>query len=447
MDTSKSEDELYGYSDHISKKELSYSGVAGLHRGASEVQEDKDMVRRNRGRPRKAHQARAFGHEDAAAISPKRTACTSSPAPGGHAGLRGQKMNGVPLSAHSEFGLSPQSTKRTLKNRYLSTDEQNPTTGGIELPETELKGSRRLLAALLGTNGQLPGEDCFGAPAPEGRASPSDAELRHFDRGRMNSTLLKLAAHYTFMAQFMQCCMLMEVQRTLLRLAEELKPICFIGKEPSEGLLNQEPEERDFTAQACFDSLVRSSNIHMQFVQVIVQKLQSRAEQTKARDFAEERSEPAMRVQFRAILEQLQLLRRKGSPGLGNSETQRAQDLAGEFLQTLQALSPRELEGCMKVEPDERVSQCASDLTNDFIKALQDLSQGQPERGRSAGLEQSGRRRHGDERARSLNNPRGDEPMSNGMKPPTDGCKKGCPDSIESSCESTSERDAASATT
>lgn len=448
MDTPMSEDESYSHPDHNSRNDLSYSGVAGRHCGAYEVPEDKDMGRRTRGRPRKAHQSRAFGHEDAAAILTKRTACTSSSAAGGGTGLRGQKMNGAPLSAHPDFGLSPQSARRTFKNRLLSTDEQNPAEGCVELPETELKGSRRLLAALLRSSTQLPDEDCFDPTAPQGGAPPSDAGLRHLDRERMNSTLLKLAAHYTFMAQFMQCCMLVEVQRTLLRLAEELKPIWSSEKDFPESSPNQEAEGRDFTAQACFESLLRSSNIHMQFVQVIVQKLQSRAEQTRARDSAEERSaEPPVRVQFRAILEQLQLLREKGLSGSGNSEAQRAQDLAGEFLQALQALSHRELEGCMNGEPDERVSRCASDLANDFLKALQDLSLGQPERDRNAESERAGRRIYGDERARSPNSPCGDEPVSNGVKSHTAGLKEDGSGCVEVSRGSTPGRDVTSSAT
>ncbi|PFH36474.1 hypothetical protein BESB_046660 [Besnoitia besnoiti] len=112
--------------------------------------------------------------------------------------------------------------------------------------------------------------------------------------------LLQLTAHYSFMAQFMQCAMLFEVQQGLFRVINSLKAQerrragaleqlqgearaeeapgaeyrdSAQGGEDVQMLADQEGPGRDPTIKACLQSLLESGAVHMQFVQLMAQQL------------------------------------------------------------------------------------------------------------------------------------------------------------------------------
>ncbi|KFG34268.1 hypothetical protein TGP89_243460 [Toxoplasma gondii p89] len=126
--------------------------------------------------------------------------------------------------------------------------------------------------------------------APEGGTAAGGVSSSRLLEALSSDThaLLQLTAHYSFMAQFMQCAMLFEVQQALLRViasfrAQErrgraqsrLPPDnCEQGEKRSrEDADESEGPGTDSTMKACLQSLLESGTVHMQFVQLMAQQL------------------------------------------------------------------------------------------------------------------------------------------------------------------------------
>ncbi|KEP65072.1 UNVERIFIED_CONTAM: hypothetical protein HHA_243460 [Hammondia hammondi] len=124
---------------------------------------------------------------------------------------------------------------------------------------------------------------------PEGGTAAGDVSSSRLLEALASDThaLLQLTAHYSFMAQFMQCAMLFEVQQALLRViatfrAQErrgpaqsrLSPAnCKQGEKRGEDADDSEGPGTDPTMKACLQSLLESGTVHMQFVQLMAQQL------------------------------------------------------------------------------------------------------------------------------------------------------------------------------
>ncbi|XP_026193601.1 uncharacterized protein LOC34622971 [Cyclospora cayetanensis] len=304
LDRSKSEDE--SPSNTFFGSRLPSSGFV-RKRMSCGGREEKDANKRCRGRPRKPSLKAQENSSEAEAPSDPcvaRHTCPSTPT----SDATSRWLPEADPSPYRDARSSLQSPLGgTADSPPCHVDEEGAADGGAELLEASLKEHRRLVASMIKATPPVPGDDTFCIPAE--KASRSPTELRLALAGKQNNAMLKLTTHYAFMAQFMQCCMLVEVQRTLLKVAEDLKTAWPSDKE-RESPTKRAEGNMDPAARACFDSLVRSSNIHMQFVQLIVQQLQRHsADEPSASSSAEQQSNFNLSEHFSAIVQQLQLQR------------------------------------------------------------------------------------------------------------------------------------------
>lgn len=118
-----------------------------------------------------------------------------------------------------------------------------------------------------------------GGEAPERRSSNGGSSRSSLLEALSADThaLLQLSAHYSFMAQFMQCAMLFEVQQALLRVVASMRAQ-ERGERKTKQLWEDAQREKegpgtDPTMKACLQSLLESGAVHMQFVQLMAQQL------------------------------------------------------------------------------------------------------------------------------------------------------------------------------
>ncbi|KAL8453743.1 hypothetical protein Emed_000684 [Eimeria media] len=287
-------------------------------RVACEGGDDKELSKRRRGRPRNAslkaeRRISALveaGNIDSAELGDaahvKREASTSL-------------MNGIEAFSHvtdeSELPHRAASASHAAGSQAVSRRGRSPSDQVAQNASLQWNGSRGSAAASP-ISSNLTRDWC-----DSGGGALSDSSVVGMIRrlhGRSNGRLLKLATHYTFMAQFMQCCMLVEVQRTLLRLAREFFPA---QKLFSQACSKGKSKKADPTAQACLDSLVQSSNTHLEFVRIIVQQLGLQGGPGQSEKPAENRS-ANKDDEFLSIMEQLRVLCDRSIASLTDSGTQ-----------------------------------------------------------------------------------------------------------------------------
>lgn len=347
IEACKSEDDLRAPSNKFFGNGLPCPGFL-RKRIACGGRDEKEMSKRSRGRPRKSLfkvQGRISGLEGHAASSAPEKVRTGPPVPGSDATARW--LNAVEISQAQN---TPHSSLRSalgeaLEGRLLHMEEQCPRDRHTELPDTTLSETQHLVAAMLRSGVPLSIKERCCRGVPPTKSSTSGADHRVLGSGRSTNVLLKLTAHYTFMAQFMQCCMLVEVQRTLLRLAEEFKPLWAPDRNIHDGSVKEGANNTDPTARACFESLMHSSNVHMQFVQIIVQNLHRQAEHGNASAPLGGQHAPCrLSEQLHSIMRQFQLHRHKDHFPLTTPESQRPEGISDELLQAFRDLSQLQLE-------------------------------------------------------------------------------------------------------
>ncbi|CDJ31513.1 LOW QUALITY PROTEIN: uncharacterized protein EMH_0009300 [Eimeria mitis] len=277
MDACKSEDDVHSPPDKMLGAGLPSSAFL-RKRVPQAARADRDANKRSRGRPRKIPvrvQRAASEPEDASEASPTRHLHTGLSTPTSEA------FRWLPEAESSNFAEGCRSPFHSAvgekESSPLQPEEDNNAVGGTDMLETSINEQRRLLASFMSTAPPVTStNDSFCLPAT-GKTATSAPELRLALGGKPSNSMLMLTTHYAFMAQFMQCCMLVEVQRSLLRIAEKFKTVWPPNRDLRESSFQPDSGGMDAAARACFDSLVRSSNVHMQFVQVIVEQLQKPA--------------------------------------------------------------------------------------------------------------------------------------------------------------------------
>ncbi|CDJ53569.1 hypothetical protein, conserved [Eimeria brunetti] len=309
MDACKSEDDAHSPPDKMLGTSLTSS--AFLRKRVSQaVRAERDVNKRSRGRPRKMPvriQRVASEPEDVSEASPNRHLHTGLSTPTSEA------FRWLPEAESSNYTEGGRSLfhppgGENAENSSLQPEEDNGADGGNAMLEASINDQRRLLASLMRTAPPVTStHDSFCLPATEKAATPAP-ELRLALGGKPSNNMLMLTTHYAFMAQFMQCCMLVEVQRSLLRIAEEFKTLWPSNRDLRESSFQLESGGMDPAARACFDSLARSSNVHMQFVQVIVEQLQNQTSNDPVA--CASKRQPAhfkLNEHFSATIQQLQI--------------------------------------------------------------------------------------------------------------------------------------------
>lgn len=309
MDACKSEDDVHSPPDKVLGTGLTSSTFL-RKRVPQTVRADRDVNKRSRGRPRKIPvktQRTASEPEDASEASPTRHLHTGLSTPTSEA------FRWLPEAESSNYAegcrsLFNSAVGEKLESSARQPEEDNNADGGTDLLEASINEQRRLLASFMSTAPPvISTHDSFCLPAT-GKAATPAPELRLTLGGKPHNNMLMLTTHYAFMAQFMQCCMLVEVQRSLLRIAEEFKTLWPSNRGLRESSFQLEGGGMDPGARACFDSLVRSSNVHMQFVQVIVEQLQNQASGDPAPCASERQPTPfKLNEHFSATIQQLQI--------------------------------------------------------------------------------------------------------------------------------------------
>ncbi|CDI86932.1 hypothetical protein, conserved [Eimeria praecox] len=309
MDACKSEDDVHSPPDKVLGSGLPTSAFL-RKRVPQALRADRDVNKRSRGRPRKIpvkiHRA-ASEPEDASEASPTRHMHTGLSTPTSDAF---RWLPEADSSAYAEGcrSLLHSAIGEKVENSPLQPEEDNNVEGGNGLLEASISEQRRLLASFMRTAPPVVStHDSFCLPATGKAATPSP-ELRLALGGKPSNNMLMLTTHYAFMAQFMQCCMLVEVQRSLLRIAEEFKTLWPSNRDLRESSFQPGSGGMDPAARACFDSLVRSSNVHMQFVQVIVEQLQNQTSGAPVPCASERQPAPLkLNEHFSATMQQLQI--------------------------------------------------------------------------------------------------------------------------------------------
>ncbi|KAL8432862.1 hypothetical protein ACSSS7_004265 [Eimeria intestinalis] len=272
---SQSGDELG--SNSISGSTLPRSGQS-RKRAVSGGGEDRESCKRRRGRPRNARlKAERHGAELAEAgnlesaepadpaVITEREASTSWMS-GAEAFLR--------VGAESEPLLRDWSGCRSSASPAILMEGQSVSAPAALNPSVQSSGSRALSPSSQRSSVPITSQDCSDSGG-WALANWQDLSVDSRVVGFSSTTggMLRLASHYTFMAQFMQCCMLVEVQKTLLRLAREIIQSFPAQKEFSQVCPESEQKKADLTSRACLESLVQSSSNHLEFVQVLLQQL------------------------------------------------------------------------------------------------------------------------------------------------------------------------------
>lgn len=309
MDACKSEDGVNSPPDKMLGTGVPSSAFL-RKRVPQAVRADRDVNKRSRGRPRKVPvkiQRVASEAEDASEVSPTRHLHTGLSTPTSEA------FRWLPEAESSHYAEGCRSLFHSavgdkVENTSVQPEEDNKADGGTDLLEASISEQRRLLASFMRTAPPVVStHDSFCLPAT-GKAATSAPELRLTLGGKPSNSMLMLSTHYAFMAQFMQCCMLVEVQRSLLKIAEEFKTLWPSDRDLRESSFQPESGGMDPAARACFDSLVRSSNVHMQFVQVIVEQLQNQASADSMPCASERQPTPfKLNEHFSATIQQLQI--------------------------------------------------------------------------------------------------------------------------------------------
>ncbi|KAL8424830.1 hypothetical protein Efla_001635 [Eimeria flavescens] len=270
--------------------------------------EEKDVSKRTRGRPRKPRlnlqeQMQMQAIEDAFGPEPSGEFASVDP----EQSLDGSPrwLNGTEVSRPAKVRTVPpleSALSELLKGHICQMEDLcAPTDHGMQNAGADLSERQRLVAAALRADLPNPYPSGWCQETREQKCAASGPDARVLGVGKANN-VLKLATHYTFMAQFMQCCMLVEVQRTLLRLAEGFKPT-------SSGDRGFEKKTEDPTVQACVESLVESSNIHMRFVEVIVEQLRLQGELNRLPSTPErQREESKLQQHHEPVVDNLPLV-------------------------------------------------------------------------------------------------------------------------------------------
>ncbi|KAL8272986.1 hypothetical protein Esti_003039 [Eimeria stiedai] len=282
--------------------------------------EDKELSKRRRGRPRNAS-LKAERHSSGLA-----EAGNIDSAEPGDAASKGEApsrwMNGTEAFSHVKIESEPLLTAISggyaLGSQACLMEGQSVLNQAAQNLSAQSSCSQGLGSASQRSSAPTSGQDWSDSG---GGAFANSLALgvdnRVFGGGKNNGGMLKLAAHYTFMAQFMQCCMLVEVQRTLLRLAKEFKPSFPAEREFSQVCPEREVKKVDPTAQACLDSLVQSSNTHLEFVQVIVRQLCLQGDLGDSAASPEKQHSPSKEDdEFLSFMRQLRLLCQKSISSL-----------------------------------------------------------------------------------------------------------------------------------
>ncbi|KAL8448575.1 hypothetical protein Emag_003890 [Eimeria magna] len=314
----QSEEELYSNSflgsalpcPGYSRKRVACGG--GEHKGLS---------KRRRGRPRNASlktERRSFGLAEAGNMDPAES--------GDAAVLKRETSTGWmnDTEAFSHVANEPEPLPRSTSaghaacSQALSMEGQSESDQIAQNASVQSSGSQGLASASQRSSGLTSGLDwCYSGRGALAKSLALGLDSRLLGGGKTNGGMLRLATHYTFMAQFMQCCMLVEVQRTLLRLAKGFKPSFPAEREFSQACPERAVKKADLTAQACLDSLVQSSNTHLEFVQVIVQQLCLQGDLDYSVTSPEQRSSVFKGDdEFLSIMRQLRLLCQKSISSL-----------------------------------------------------------------------------------------------------------------------------------
>ncbi|CDJ40759.1 hypothetical protein, conserved [Eimeria tenella] len=395
VDACKSEDDLHSPPDEIFSSALPTSGFV-RKRVSHGVRVDKEVNKRSRGRPRKAPvktQRASSEPEDASEASPTRHLQTGLSTPTSEASRwlpEAESLNftdGCRALLHSAIGERSESSP-------LQPDDENCPEGGAEMLDEITGEQRRLLASFMKTAPPIVStHDSFGLPAT-GKSATSSPELRLALGGKPSNNMLRLTTHYAFMAQFMQCCMLVEVQRSLLRIAEEFKTLWPSDKDLQESSFKPE-SSMDPTTRACFDSLVRSTNVHMQFVQVIVKQLQRDSGNAPVSDASETGNAPFhLNEDFNTAMQQLQIqhmrdrlmfANKEQAPLVANEVIEALRDMADHVEQRPSVPSERSEKAERTTVGNPQVSQPAADVESvtttegrHHRRQLPDMEEGTP---------------------------------------------------------------------